>query len=432
MMNRLFYLLPPALGTLFSAAAGYAYYGLTGALAATAAALLLVGLLHFHQMHKLLKWLEQPEPESIPFAGGLWDEVFSTLLKQSLARRKQKRKLQQALMRFNLAAEALPTGIIILDRHGRIEWQNRLSATHFNLDRSQSSGRILTELLSLPPLQTFLTRRGEQHLRLAVPQAHPIPRTLLITCCPFEKHSRVLISQDISTVEQIQTSHTNFVANVSHELRTPLTVISGFLETLHSMPDMPEDQRIQFLALMQKESSRMQSVLDDLMTLSKLESSHHREQNKTRISLSLLAQQVADDTRTLSDGRHQIHTDIAPDLHLNGIHTALYSALSNLAFNAVRYAPAGSRITIRLNMENSLQARFSVADNGPGIAAEHIPRLTERFYRVDNGRSRQSGGTGLGLAIAKHALAVHHTRLDIASEVGKGSEFSVLFDVERA
>ena len=427
-MNIFLYLLPPLLGTLLAATLGYVYYSVVGMLVAVAAALILIGTIHFRQIYKLLCWLRHPEPERMPTAGGIWDEIFSLLLKQSLGRRKQKRKLRKTLMRFNRAAEALPTGVMILDRHLRIEWQNRLSALHFSLNREQDQGCIVTQLVYLPEFQAFMQQNEQQQIRLAVPQPHPIPRTLLITRCPFEKHTQMLISQDVSTIEQIQTSQTNFVANVSHELRTPLTVINGFLETMHDMPELPLEQRQQFIELMQQEGEKMLDLLNDLLTLSKLESSHHQEQHQSPINLSLLVQQIADNTRTLSDGRHHIHTDITPDLTVAGIEPVLYSALSNLTFNAVHYTPAGGNIRITLKQTSPSHARFSVTDSGVGIAAEHLPHLTERFYRVDSGRSRQSGGTGLGLAIAKHALAAHHTKLEIASEIGKGSEFSVVFE----
>lgn len=427
-MNKLVYLIPSVLGILFAAAAGLAFGGRFGALAAAFATLGFISLLHVRQMYKLLDWLKNPEPESIPFASGMWDEVFSTLLKQSRNRRKQKRKLKTALMRFNRAAEALPTGVMIIDKEMRIEWQNRLSATHFNLNRERGRNGILPDLIRLPELHAFIRQTEETQIRLSVPQNHPIPRTLLITRCPFEKNTQMLISQDVSTIEQVQASHTSFVANVSHELRTPLTVINGFLETMHDMPDIPDEQRRQFIVLMQKEGSRMLDLLNDLLTLSKLESRHHQAHNKELISLSLLVCQLFESTKTFSDGRHRISADIEPELNILGIRPVLYSALSNIAFNAVRYTPEGGTIHISLHQEDAHRIRFSVSDTGSGIAPEHIPRLTERFYRADTGRSRQSGGTGLGLAIAKHALAAHDTKIEIESTLGEGSTFSVLFE----
>ena len=428
-MNNLVYLIPSILGILFAAAAGLAFWGVSGAFIAAFATLSFISLLHIRQMYKLLDWLKNPEPESIPFASGIWDEVFSTLLKQSRNRRKQKRKLKNALMRFNRAAEALPTGVMILDKDMRIEWQNRLSATHFNLNRERDRNGILLNLIRLPEFHAFMEQTEQVQIRLAVPQNHPIPRTLLITRCPFEKNTQMLISQDVSTIEQVQASHTSFVANVSHELRTPLTVINGFLETMRDMPDIPDEQRQQFISLMQKEGSRMLDLLNDLLTLSKLESQHHQEQNKELISLSLLSRQLFESTKTFSDGRHHITEDIEPELSIRGIQPVLYSALSNLAFNAVRYTPEGGKVHISLKSEGERHVRFSVSDTGPGIAPEHIPRLTERFYRVDTSRSRQSGGTGLGLAIAKHALAAHDTKIEVESALSEGSTFSVLFEL---
>ncbi|WP_416192532.1 phosphate regulon sensor histidine kinase PhoR [Neisseria sp. CCUG12390] len=426
-MNKLTYLIPSILGILFAAAAGLFFQGVSGALIAAFATLSFITLLHIRQMYKLLDWLKNPEPESIPFASGIWDEVFATLLKQSRNRRKQKRKLRNALMRFNRAAEALPTGVMILDKEMRIEWQNRLSATHFNLNRERDRNGILLNLIRLPEFHAFMEQSEQKQIRLAIPQNHPIPRTLLITRCPFEKNTQMIISQDVSTIEQVQASHTSFVANVSHELRTPLTVINGFLETMRDMPDLPDEQRQQFIQLMQKEGSRMLDLLNDLLTLSKLESQHHQEQNKDLISLSLLSRQLFESTKTFSDGHHEITEQIEPELQILGIQPMLYSALSNIAFNAVRYTPPGGKVHISLRKEGEHHARFSVSDTGTGIAPEHIPRLTERFYRVDTSRSRQSGGTGLGLAIAKHALAEHDTKIEVESEPGQGSTFSVLF-----
>lgn len=387
-----------------------------------------LGFIHIRQIYKLSKWLENPEPESLPFTGGIWGEIYTTLAKQSRNRRKQKRKLKNAVMRFSRAAEALPVGVIILDKELRIEWQNRLSATHFNLNREKDRNGLILELVNQAEFHAFMAQNETMPIRLSIPQDHPIPRTLLISCRPFEKNSRMLISQDISTIEQVQTSHTNFVANVSHELRTPLTVVNGFLETLHDMPELPTKQRQEFIILMQKEGKRMLDLLNDLLTLSKLESRHHQAQDKEIINLSLLSRQLFENTRTLSDGRHHLSADIESDLNLSGIQNVLYSALSNLAFNAVRYTPEGGEVHISLHRQGN-RACFKVRDTGPGIAPEHLPRLTERFYRIDTGRSRQSGGTGLGLAIAKHALAVHDTQIEITSEIGQGSTFSVWFEL---
>ena len=234
-----------------------------------------------------------------------------------------------------------------------------------------------------------------------------------------------MITQDISDKEQLNASQTAFVANVSHELRTPLTVINGFLETLNDHPDLPHTQRAQFITLMQKEGQRMLSVLADLLMFSLLEKGATPDSDDCPFDLSDLVTQIAQESRNLSKEQHCFFLHIDPHLQFNGIQNELHSALSNIAFNAVRYTPENGEIRISLKKINEKQALFEVRDTGVGIAAEHLPRLTERFYRVDNSRSRQSGGTGLGLAITKFALAKYDCRLEIENAVGKGSVFSV-------
>ena len=238
---------------------------------------------------------------------------------------------------------------------------------------------------------------------------------------------QLLVSQDITPMEKLNQTRSDFIANVSHELRTPLTVINGFVETMQDLPNLPADKREQFLALMKKDSDRMLTLLDDLLTLSRLENCDPSHKLQP-INLSALVEQLSQEGVTLSAGKQTFDTDIEPNLWIQGVQLDLYNALSNLVFNAVRYNHDGGHISIRLHSNADMaNARFSVSDNGPGIAAEHIPRLTERFYRVDAGRSRASGGTGLGLAITKHALAEHGSCLEVESTVGKGSEFAAEF-----
>ena len=293
---------------------------------------------------------------------------------------------------------------------------------------------ILRNIVRKPEFLDFLNQPLENsaEIKITLPKNGGISeRALLITRAPFQTDEQLLITRDISEAEQLNATRTAFVANVSHELRTPLTVINGFLETMADTPDIPRGQTQQFIGLMQKEGARMQTLLADLLTLSRLESGVPAEQ--TPIDLSSLAESLSGDGENLSAGKHQIHADIAPDIWISGIYADLYNGLSNLVFNAVRYTPAGGSIRISLKTLSSAQpfslpdVCFAVQDNGPGIAPEHIPHLTERFYRVDKGRSRQSGGTGLGLAIVKHALAEHNSLLKINSKLGEGSEFSAVF-----
>ncbi|MDO5639480.1 MAG: phosphate regulon sensor histidine kinase PhoR [Neisseria sp.] len=413
---------------------GYAVAGVTGCLAALSLCLGAWLAWHLCQIFKLAAWLESPKINRVPQVKGMWSGIFDALLLQAKSRKKRKQKLGSALQRFYRAAEVLPNGIVILDKNGRISWMNGLAVKHLNLDPQNDWNSILCNVVRRPEFLEFLGKPLEntEEIKLSIPKNGGVTeRTLLITRSPFQTDEELLITRDISEAEQLNNMRTAFVANVSHELRTPLTVINGFLETMADMPALPPEQTRQFIGMMQKEGVRMQSLLADLLTLSRLESG--RENEHTPVDLSSLVELLSEDGETLSAGKHTIRTDISPDLWISGVYTDLYNALSNLVFNAVRYTPEGGEIEISLkampsdNMFMMQPLRFAVKDNGPGIAAEHIPHLTERFYRVDKGRSRQSGGTGLGLAIVKHALAEHHTMLEINSEVGGGSEFAVVF-----
>ncbi len=426
------------LSSLFTSAimalVGYAVYGVSGSLAALSLSLGIWLAWNLHHILRLTLWLESPKINRVPQVKGMWANIFDALLQQAKSRKKRKQKLGSALQRFYRAAEVIPNGIIILDKNGRISWMNSLAIKHLNLDPQNDWNSILYNVARRPEFLEFLRQPLEntQEIKIGMPKnGGATERTLLVSRSPFQTDEELIITHDISQAEQLNNMRTAFVANVSHELRTPLTVINGFLETMADMPALPPEQTRQFISMMQKEGARMQTLLADLLTLSRLESGRPNEH--TPVDLSSLAELLAEDGENLSAGKHTIRTQITPDLWINGVYTDLYNALSNLVFNAVRYTPAGGEIEISLqprpngNIFMLPPLHFSVKDNGPGIEAEHIPHLTERFYRVDKGRSRQSGGTGLGLAIVKHALAEHNTALEIHSEVGKGSRFAVTF-----
>ena len=381
---------------------------------------------HLWQVGQLIAWLERPKPSTIPTGLGVWQQVFNTLLMQAKSRKRRKQKITQALQRFYHASEVMPDGVMILNQEGRIEWMNSVAREHFLLQIDDLGG-ILANLVRQPEFHHFMTEDSAQNeVKLHLPTRKGLPRTVIVKRTPFDKHMQLLVSQDITPMEKLNQTRSDFIANVSHELRTPLTVINGFVETMQDLPNLPADKREQFLALMKKDSDRMLTLLDDLLTLSRLENfdPSHKLQP---IHLSALVEQLSQEGMTLSAGKQTFDTNIEPNLWIQGVQLDLYNALSNLVFNAVRYNHDGGHIAIRLHSDDGANVRFSVSDNGPGIAAEHIPRLTERFYRVDAGRSRASGGTGLGLAITKHALAEHGSQLEVESTVGKGSEFSAEF-----
>lgn len=420
-----------------AAVLGYAVAQVEGMLAGLVAVLSLQLAVQLYFTARLSAWLAYPKNNKIPAARGVWGNVFERLLAQNKSRKKRKQKLAQSLQRFNRAAEAMPNGVVILDQEGRISWMNTLAVQHLNLNMQRDWGGILYNVVRRPEFHQFLSTPPKEsaEVRLILPRQPVGERHLHLLLVPFDGGSRLLISRDISESEKLNATRTAFVANVSHELRTPLTVINGFLETMSDMPEMPVEQMRQFIGIMRKEGSRMQTLLADLLTLSRLESGAPSE--PVPLDLSALAVSLVEEGVRLSDGRHIINSRITPDLWVNGVYTDLYNALSNIVFNAVRYTPEGGEIDISLHALPSPNPfmmpdiRFAVKDNGPGIAAEHLPHLTERFYRVDKGRSRQSGGTGLGLAITKHALAEHGAALQIDSELGVGSEFSTVLKQSR-
>lgn len=388
---------------------------------------------YWYHLFKLVRWLERPKLRNVPQGVGIWNNIFNTLMLQARSRKKRKQKLGVALLRFNRIAETIPEGVLILGQDGHIQWLNHLAAIHLNLDAEQDNNSMLADLIENVDFRRFLDKPATEsvNIKLILENMNSgLPRVLNIIRTPFDEQATLIITQDITAAEQLNATRTAFVANVSHELRTPLTVINGFLETLTDMPDLPQEQRQSFIALMSKEGARMNHLLADLLTLSRLENQVVSSVCKQPLNLSTLAEQVVFEAEILSENKHHFICEIAADIWIEGIQQDLYNAFSNLLFNAVRYTPQYGTITIRLYSEqdenNYQQTVFQVSDTGPGIAAEHIPHLTERFYRVDSGRSRQSGGTGLGLAIAKYALAEHGGKLQIESIAGHGSTFSAV------
>lgn len=425
---------------LITAGLAWGYGGTTGLAWGVGAWAVLLLLYYWYGLWRLMRWLGSKDAGAMP-RYGVWAQLAAQLDGQSRIRRKQRMQLLSTLKRFQRAAEAVPNGIVIVNAAGRVEWCNRLASKHLGLSPQKLLGSNLKKQSKLPQLAEFLaqTKQAERRreLRCHVSRKNGMKRHLLLTRVALSGKTEMLVSEDISRAEQLNATRTAFVANVSHELRTPLTVIKGFIETLNDYADLPHSERQVFLQLMDKESTRMLTLINDLLALSALEDPEQRNRRE-HLDFSALARQLAADGQTLSAGRHAFHTDIEDGLWVRGNGRDLYHALSNLVFNAVRYTPDAGNIRIsarRVCNPNPYKApllRFAVADDGQGIAAEHLPHLTDRFYRVDKGRSRDSGGTGLGLAIAKHALANHDALLQIDSEPGKGSTFSTLLQTVSA
>lgn len=421
------------MGVLLSAVVGYAIGGVSLALVLLLAVLsvaLAYHLYHLYHLHTWLKSTDQLSPSATSNnAFGLWRSVFGILSEQAKSREKRKQKLAHTVARLNRMIAAIPSAVMIVNEDGHIEWKNALADGYFGLHHYHKK-MTLAQAVDIPVFHDFLDNAlslgGVSDVKMQLNQ-----KTLLLTLIPIEAKANMLIAHDISASEQLNVSKNAFVANVSHELRTPLTVIGGFLETMQDTPDLPSDLQDEFVALMKKESERMLDLVEGLLTLSRLENDGFDQDGFEAIDLSALAQGIAQDAKTLSQN-HVISSDIAPNVWVSGIYKELYSALSNLAFNAVRHTPDGTKVHISLMVQDGengqKQVKFAVKDTGDGIEEHHLRHLTERFYRVDKGRSRKTGGSGLGLAITKHALARHQATLQIDSTVGVGSVFSTVFD----
>ena len=406
------------LNLVFGVETGLAFFGL-------AAAALLV--YHVSNMGRLARWLEQPTPGQVPRASGAWDQLFALLYRYERVKNRDHQELAKTLVRFRQAARAHPDGVVSLDADNRIDWCNDVAEHHFDLNVDSDRGQPIVNLLRQPEFVAYIEANDFSHpLELNAARTNSI--ILSVQIVPYGDAQKLLLSRDITRLEKLEYMRRDFVANVSHELRTPLTVLSGFLETIRELELNPQRTR-DYINLMSEQSRRMQTIVEDLLTLSTLESAPSPSLDE-RVCVALLLARLRADATALSGGRHRIVLEAAGDYDLLGAENEIVSALGNLVSNAIRYTPDGGEVRI-LWRATSAQAEFAVEDTGIGFAPEHIPRLTERFYRVDRGRSRSSGGTGLGLAIVKHVLNRHQATLDIHSEPGKGSRFAVHFSPRR-
>ena len=391
-------------------------------------ALLIVMARHGRQLYKLGQWLNDPRLETMPEASGIWDDVFSSLYKMVKQHIQTKQELAAELQHIELATAALPEGVVILNEANRIEWFNTLAREHFDLDANHDIMQDITYLVRQPEFVNYLQEGDFSEPLLMVPSRHD-EMTLSIKLIPYGDEKRLLISRDITQFKRIETIRRDFVANVSHELRTPLTVVNGFVENLLDMPDLSQQSARQALQLMAEQTHRMDNLVADLLTLSRLENTQNPLLEEP-VDMGELINEIYVDGKSLSGGRHVLEVEIAETPDLLGNRDELRSAFGNLLSNAIRYTPEGGKITLRW-FERDGQLVYSVQDSGIGIAPKHIPRLTERFYRVDRSRSRETGGTGLGLAIVKYIAVRHQAKLEVASEEGKGSTFSLVFSKKR-
>jgi two-component system, OmpR family, phosphate regulon sensor histidine kinase PhoR len=377
--------------------------------------------------YRLMTWLRGTQGQPAPRDAGFWGEVGYRAERALRAREREVAHEREQLRQFLSAIEASPNGVLLLDAQEQIEWCNSVAADHFGLDPERDLRQRVTNLVRSPAFVGYLQEgRYDDPVVFVDPGGQG---TLSVLVRRYGAGMRLVLSQDITERERADAMRRDFVANVSHEIRTPLTVLAGFVETLATLP-LTEVERRRVLALMEQQTQRMQALVSDLLTLAQLEGSPRPAADRW-VPVPVLMQQAQASALSLSAGRHELAFADAAGAELAGTLTELHSALGNLVTNAVRYTPEGGRIDVRWVWRGDGGGELEVSDTGAGVAREHIPRLTERFYRVDSSRSRDTGGTGLGLAIVKHVVQRHGGEIDIQSELGKGSRFRLVFPAVR-
>ena len=425
--------------SLVAAVTAWWHGGATGACAAVALISWLWIAQQLWRAHRLEGWLRAGKVEDAPALKGLWRDLSDRMRRLLQQRDKQVQLHMDRLQFFLQAIQASPNGVTLLDSQGRIEWCNDTAAQHLGIDPQRDQLQHVVHMVRDPVFSRYFAQ--DQHQGEVVIEGRSPSLTqsikLSVQLHPYGDGQQLLLTRDITSVLQAEVMRRDFVANVSHEIRTPLTVLSCFVETLQNLPLGPDEQQ-HYLALMAVQASRMQTLVSDLLILSQLEGSPPPGKGEP-VALAPLTQQVHDDALALSalqgsESSGPVHTLVmapVPEWCLAGSRHELLSAMSNLVNNAVRYTPAGGTIRMAWSQPDDEHVVFSVQDTGPGIAAEHLPRLSERFYRVDRSRSRETGGTGLGLAITKHVVQRHGGQLRIESEPGRGSTFMLSFPVSR-
>jgi len=375
----------------------------------------------------LMNWLRGPQVGEAPREQGWWGEM-AYRIERGLRLRDAEIALQaQRLQEFLEAIEASPNGVLLVDSGDQIEWFNSTAADHFGLNRERDRRQRVTNLVRAPAFVAYMQR--DQYDESVVFTAPSGRGTLMVLVRRYGDGMKLVLSQDITERERTDAMRRDFVANVSHEIRTPLTVLAGFVETMSSLP-LTEVERQRVLAVMTQQTDRMQALVGDLLTLAQLEGSPRPPVDRWLVVSDLMRRTQADGL-ALSAGRHVLVVTGGDDAEIAGSDTELLSAVGNLVNNAVRYTPPGGRIDVQWQWQDDGSAAIIVSDTGAGIAREHLPRLTERFYRVDGSRSRETGGTGLGLSIVKHVAQRHGGAIEITSEVGKGSTFKLVLPALR-
>ncbi len=393
---------------------------------------ILLGIIiyHIYALYCLDQWLRHSDYSysTVPDRSGLWGVVFARLARFVRRSDKERQGLNISLERLQRATSALPEGIVILGDKNQIEWCNSAAELHLGLNLEMDAGQHITRMVRQIKFVAYLDA-GDFSKPLLLNQTRFRDTLLSIQIVPYGDKEKLLISRDVTRFEKLEIMRRDFIANVSHELRTPLTVIGGFLETLLQENKISGEVEKNALQLMFDQATRMRRLVEDLLTLSRLENAGNNLVEE-KVDIAKLLPELYQEAQSLSAGRHTISLDLASPAMLLGNEDELRSAFENLISNAVRYTPENGTISLGWTVENG-KGLFYVQDSGIGIEPNHIPRLTERFYRVDRSRSRETGGTGLGLAIVKHVLNRHQANMEIISQPGSGSTFKMWFPSNR-
>ena len=418
----------------FAGMAGWWLAGDAGAIAGLVAGSAAWLALDLVRAARVLSWLRAGAPLEAPQAGGLWGEALDRMRRALRTRNEEASAASRRLQDFLAAIQASPNGVVLLDATGRIEWSNDTARQQLGIDPRRDHMQLIGNLVRDPTFMAYWSGNDFAHDAVIESPASTAlrPARIAVQLHGYGEGRKLLLSRDVTSIEQAEAMRRDFVANVSHEIRTPLTVLAGFVETLQSLP-LEAEERARYLGLMSQQAARMQALVSDLLTLSRLEGSPLPGAGEWT-PLALLTAQCEQEAQALADLLHKklaIHIGAAPALEIAGAASELLSAATNLVSNAVRYTPAGGAIEAGWSVLDDGRVAFIVRDTGPGIAPQHLPRITERFYRVDRSRSRETGGTGLGLAIVKHVAQRHGGELEIQSTEGVGSRFSIAFPADR-
>lgn len=411
-----------------------AYLALTlfGVEAAVLASIFLISIpliYNYINLARLVRYIRSDSIEKMPLPSGLWEEVIFRLQRLQRSQKERLHLIEQQHDHFIEAFQASPNGIVMLDQEDHIEWCNSIAEYFFGLTFTRDAMQRINYLIRRPEFVQYLSGRHYDEPLLLDRMGPDNNLILLLQAFPFGQNRHLLLVQNVTDLQKTDAMRRDFVANVSHEMRTPITVLMGFLETVQSL-ELDKEQQTQYLEMMMSQAQRMKSLVEDLLTLANLEA-NALPAAINPVEIETLMALIRNDAEALSKGRHAFTFNKLSKQNLLADERETLSAFSNLVSNAIRYTPEGGSIEVNWTSTADGQAQFSVVDTGPGIAPEHLSRLTERFYRVDRSRSRDTGGTGLGLAIVKHIASRHQAQLLIESTPGKGSTFTMRFPKER-